>query len=250
MINMNEMKTLQRYYNILCEKYGERRILGVFLYGSQNYNIATENSDVDAKAIYIPSLEEIARDEKPMSIEIPLEDGAHIEVKDIRLMCKAWKKQSVNFVEILFTTYAVINSFYLFVWDEFCDLKEEIAHYNKYQTIISAYWSAKRMIDKDNVTAKQLVNARKYAYFLEQYINDKPYLECIYLPDGYAEDLKEMKRNGGSYYYKSLEVNTAHCKLNEMYDYAETHAAELNKPNAAVDEAMTKITMLALTRGF
>ena len=31
-------------------------LLGIFLYGSQNYKCELENSDVDTKAIYVPNL--------------------------------------------------------------------------------------------------------------------------------------------------------------------------------------------------
>ena len=43
---------------VLDAGFPEESILGVFLYGSQNYDLAHENSDVDTKAIYIPTIEE------------------------------------------------------------------------------------------------------------------------------------------------------------------------------------------------
>lgn len=39
--------------------YKKENILGIFLYGSQNYNFDTQLSDVDSKVIYIPRAEEL-----------------------------------------------------------------------------------------------------------------------------------------------------------------------------------------------
>lgn len=49
---------LEYWHDRLAAEYGEEHILNITLYGSQNYNINTELSDVDVKAIYIPSLRE------------------------------------------------------------------------------------------------------------------------------------------------------------------------------------------------
>ena len=48
---------LKEHWNAVVD-YGipEERIIGVFLYGSQNYGFATEESDIDSKAIIIPSV--------------------------------------------------------------------------------------------------------------------------------------------------------------------------------------------------
>lgn len=41
---------------VLAAGYTEKQILGIFVYGSQNYGTATENSDVDTKAVIIPTM--------------------------------------------------------------------------------------------------------------------------------------------------------------------------------------------------
>ena len=53
-------KAIQEHKNKVLELYPEHQILGIFVYGSQNYNIATENSDVDTKAIIVPTLYNLA----------------------------------------------------------------------------------------------------------------------------------------------------------------------------------------------
>ena len=51
---------IMNHKEAVLKKYPEYQILGIFLYGSQNYNIATEKSDVDTKAIIIPTVEQLA----------------------------------------------------------------------------------------------------------------------------------------------------------------------------------------------
>lgn len=54
------------------------------LKGSQNYNCADENSDIDAVAFFVPTLEQLI-DGKIVSKKLTMNDGAFIELKDIRL---------------------------------------------------------------------------------------------------------------------------------------------------------------------
>ena len=65
---------------ILDKGYKEEQLLGIFLYGSQNYGCETEESDIDTKAIYIPTFEELCFD-NPVSKEIQLKNGEHCEIK-------------------------------------------------------------------------------------------------------------------------------------------------------------------------
>ena len=83
-IKNNALNRVKEHYMYLLANYPERSILGVFLYGSQNYNLATENSDVDTKAIYIPTFEEIALTKTPISKELHI-NNEHCDLNDILL---------------------------------------------------------------------------------------------------------------------------------------------------------------------
>ena len=53
-------QALQEHKQVILDAgFNENQILGVFLYGSQNYGLATKNSDVDTKVILIPTLEDL-----------------------------------------------------------------------------------------------------------------------------------------------------------------------------------------------
>lgn len=105
--------------------------VGLFLQGSQNYNLDYEGSDIDTKAIMLPSFSDFVLNAKPLSTTHIMENNEHVDFKDIRLMFDCIKKQNVNFVEILFTPYSIINSEYADLFQPVLDAREEIARYNQ-----------------------------------------------------------------------------------------------------------------------
>lgn len=149
---MDIKKHLLEHLAYLNKYYGAEadRILGIFLVGSQNYNLDDEYSDVDSRAVYIPTLEEIAIMRKPINHTIQLENGEHIEVKDIRLIAHEWEKQNINSLEILFTQWYVLNCGFN-VYPDWCRIyaaREEIAHLNPKRAIDSMIGMARGYIHR------------------------------------------------------------------------------------------------------
>ena len=61
----------------------ETNLIGVFLYGSQNYNVYTESSDIDTKAIYVPTLDQLAFGNGKDSTTLFLDNDEHCELMTI-----------------------------------------------------------------------------------------------------------------------------------------------------------------------
>lgn len=95
------MCRLSEHLAAVKEKHPEW--VGIFLQGSQNYKLDYEGSDVDSKLIVLPSFEDFVLNRKPQSYTHIMENDEHVDVKDIRLMFDCFRKQNINFVEILFT---------------------------------------------------------------------------------------------------------------------------------------------------
>ena len=66
-------------------------MVGVFLYGSQNYELDYEKSDVDTKAIVLPTLEDIVLNRQPVSTTVDMGDNCLCDVKDIRMALEKYK---------------------------------------------------------------------------------------------------------------------------------------------------------------
>ena len=193
------MKKMKEHYNCMLELYPADRIVGVFLQGSQNYNMDDADSDVDTKCLVVPSLDEIVLAAQPVSTTHCIVDGKlvyteeekmgaeHCDAKDIRLYWKTLLKANINFVEILFTDFAIINPMYQDLWDKVLSMREAIARVNplaaikammgmvseKYFALTHRYPSRVEWLDKFGYDPKQLHHLIRIYYFMYAYFHGK-----------------------------------------------------------------------------
>ena len=223
-------------YKYAVSKYGDH-ILGVFLYGSQNYNIHTEDSDIDTKAIYIPTLDEIAAGVAPISKELPYGDkGEHIEVKDIRLMCQMWKKQNMNFLEILYTKFFVLNPKYADIFNQtFILYRSNISAYNVHQMIQSTIGQIKSTMKQamaettdPAAVGKKIANCFRLCFFCNDFLENNltHYQDAMYISDeGTRQTLLHLKRQ--SFFERETIVTYAHL-ISGLCDNLEKQANEFD----------------------
>ena len=131
------MNQINRHYLFANELYDSNQIVGVFCQGSTNYGLDCENSDIDTKCIVVPSFKDIALARKPVSTTHVLANDEHLDGKDVRKYMETFRKQNLNFLEILFTPYCIINPLYREQWMRLVDERENIAHMNPYLLIKS-----------------------------------------------------------------------------------------------------------------
>ena len=131
------MKRVQDHYNEALQYFPEEQIVGVFLQGSQNYGLDYEGSDVDTKLIIVPKFADICLNRKPISTTHVRENNEHTDWKDIRLYMETFRKQNLNFLEILFTPYYIINPMYRDEWMRLVEHREEIARMNPFRAVKS-----------------------------------------------------------------------------------------------------------------
>jgi hypothetical protein len=153
-------------------------------------------SDIDTKAIILPSFEDIVLNKEPKSSTIVLENNEHIDVKDIRVMFETFKKQNINFIEILFTKFKIVNPKYEELVKPLFDNNEEIAHINynqalrciagmsmeKLKALQHPYPTIIDKIKKFGYDPKQLHHILRMNDFIKKYAEEIPYLECL-IPD-------------------------------------------------------------------
>ena len=210
-MNKDVMKRLQEHYDEAKTLIPEDRIVGIFLQGSQNYGLEIEGSDVDSKCIVLPTLEDIIFNRKPVSTTHVRENDEHIDLKDIRLMFQTFRKQNMNFIEILFTKYKIINPLYADYWNELIAQNEMIAQYNpykavstmkgiaseKYHALEHRYPSRVAVIDKfGGYDPKQLHHLLRIYDFIIRFTNGELYSECLKPKEQMAQSLKAIKQFG------------------------------------------------------
>ena len=184
-------KRLQECYKIVEDKGLE--IVGIFLQGSQNYELDYEGSDIDTKAIVLPKFNDFLLNNKPISTTLVLDNDEHIDLKDIRLMFDCFKKQNINFIEILFTKYKIVNPMYENLFQPMIDNREMIAHYNnyvavncitgmsmeKFKALEHPYPATLDKIEKYKYDPKQLHHIIRLNEFIKRYISGALYSDCL-----------------------------------------------------------------------
>ncbi len=78
MFKQEVQNQIQSHYDELV-KLGFN-VVGVFLYGSQNYELDYEGSDVDSKAIVLPTLEDIILNKPATSKTLSMSNGGQCDV--------------------------------------------------------------------------------------------------------------------------------------------------------------------------
>lgn len=207
------MAGLKRHLREFHKTYPNLELLFIGLQGSQNYDldIYTDKykSDIDTKAIIIPSLEDIVMNKKPISTTHVLPNNEHLDIKDIRLYFENFKKQNINFVEILFTPFNLVNKNYQDLWQKLLEKREAVAHYNKNQAIrciagmsmekrkalCHPYPSLIEKIEKYGYDGKQLHHIIRMFDFITCYSLNGKYEECLkFLP--HKSDMMKAKLQG------------------------------------------------------
>lgn len=187
------MEQLNRHYQEALTLFPEDRIVGVFLQGSQNYGLDYEGSDIDTKCIVLPTLEDLIFNRKPVSTTHVLPNEEHLDLKDVRLYFQTFRKQNLNFMEILFTKYKIVNPTYEPMWNRLIENNEQIARYNpvgavktmkgiameKYHAMEHRYPSKVDLIDTWGYDGKQLSHLIRVDEYLARYIAGEPYADCL-----------------------------------------------------------------------
>ena len=208
------MERVKLHYQRAIEHYGKENVLGVFLYGSQNYHCDLDSSDVDTKCILIPDLYHLAI--KPYDVKhlhIPRgEENEVCECMTIMHMVSNWKKQNPNFLEILFTDYCIVNSMYEDIWEDIKSCREEIARYDVNKGLKSIAGQALHTLKENPHSGKKQGNAFRLAYLLDRYQKGKDYLSCLVPPVGICDFVKRYKAGN------SLMDTTQVTKLVEYFD--------------------------------
>lgn len=195
---MRDINTaLQEHKNKVLEHFNENQVLGIFLYGSQNYNFSIDDSDIDTHVIIVPTFKQLCLD-NPITKEYKLENGEHCSVKDIREMVKMFRKQNINFLEILFTEYYWVNSNYESLWNRcFRSMGETITHYDVNKAVQSISGQITHTVKQDPLDGKKIANGYRLAWFLKKYLLGHSFLDCIQLNNNERSFLLELKSMEG-----------------------------------------------------
>ena len=231
------------------------RLVAVLLQGSQNYGLDYEKSDIDSKAILVPSFNDIVLNKKPISTTHIRDNEEHIDLKDIRLMIQCYKKQNLNFIETLFTKYKFIEQKYWTEWEKLVNAREQIARYNpfaavkamkgtameKYHALKHPYPVAAKEIEKFGYASKQLHHLLRIENFLYKYIAGAPYEECMIPTEAKRDELLRIKSNPGLFTPETAEKIAANTLVN-IEDMSDNYCLKVeNKGNQEIENLLNEV---------
>lgn len=218
------------------ETLKDRPIVVLACQGSQNYGLDYEDSDFDTKCITVPTFKEIALNKKALSTTHIRENNEHIDLKDIRLYIQTFRKQNLNFLEILFTPYYVcpMNNFTNFYneWGKLIDNREKIAHMNplrgfasmkgiaaeKYHALEHHYPARMHMIEKFGYDPKQLHHLLRIDEFMKRFYNGESYEDCLI--SDYPDYLIDIKKGLFDLDEARDIANTTMAEIDNLYNKA------------------------------
>jgi predicted nucleotidyltransferase len=229
---MNKVK--EHLDEALNQDFSMNEVVGIFCQGSTNYGLDMDNSDVDTKLIVLPNFSDIVFNRKPCSTTHVRENNEHIDYKDLRLMLQTFRKQNLNFMEILFTDYKLLNGHYSSFWNLLVEHNEEIARYNpnkavatmkgialeKYHAMEHEYPSKVEVLAQFGYDPKQLLHLLRVEEYLRRYIDGEPYADCLHTNQ--AEYLKQVKM--GLY-----DLNQARQEADHALEHVLEMAAEFRE---------------------
>lgn len=201
------MSQIKRHYEEALKIYNKQHIIGIFCQGSQNYGLDTENSDIDTKCILTPTFRDICLDKKPVSTTHILNNNERLDAKDVRSYITCFRKQNLNFLEILFTPYFIINPLYEKEWKKLIIHREEIARMNPYRAVKSMkgiglekyfamehrYPSKADIIDAYGYDGKQTSHQIRVYDYLRRYIAGEDYESCLHPTEELISRITEYK---------------------------------------------------------
>lgn len=239
------MERLNEHYQEALTIFPKDKILGIFIQGSQNYGLDYVGSDIDTKCIVLPTLEDICLNKKATSYTHVRENNEHIDFKDLRVITTDFKKQNINFLEILFTRYWLINENYFDLFRPLLDYAEEIANYDNYKFVRATAGmsmekhkaltldrpSQHEEIVKYGWATKQLHHTDRLNLFMKRRIAGESFADCLIDPRG--EEMSNIKQNGHQIY--TLEQAKEICKKHDdetnaiKEEYIATHEHVINE---------------------
>lgn len=240
------------------------KVIYMGLYGSQNYGLElNENgyvSDVDSRAIIMPTLDNLIENTKPVSTCIDVGDGK-CEIKDIRVFIKTLFKANPAYIETMITEYYDSNNL-SYIRDNMDELIDEMkfrmisAAYGmmceKNKALTHPYPTIKHKIDKYGYDGKQahhiyrlLLMIKKYYfndYYMSKLLNDftkEEYTELIKLKKN-EYSLKEVESKCKKWMeeglkYKNTIKSTPHVESYDIRNKIENYVRILVKESILND---------------
>ena len=177
---MEILEKVAAHHQEVERNHPEYTVVFTSLIGSQNYNISTENSDIDTCSFVLPSFEKFIRGKILPSIEHESEyNDGHCVIKDLRQGLDLLRKPSPNSIEWFLSSY----KYYNFKYEKFLKyiLENEMAvfiltHANFRNMLDAIVGTAKGLHGRNMSSGKKVSHVIRLKHLARQYMtSDKAF---------------------------------------------------------------------------
>lgn len=200
---------VREHFDNAANVYGQNNVWVTMLYGSQNYNMATEASDVDVKTMLFPTVRDTVLGKKTDSTDIALPDGSLNGVKDYRDTFDLYLRGNVRYLETIYSEFSVCNPRYEKFFKTLQANRELVANSQprrlmhsvmgmakqKYKAMDHPFPSKLEVLAKYKYDPKQFHHLMRLYYFMYDYKRNMSYEKCLRPEGNLREILLGLKTN-------------------------------------------------------
>jgi len=170
----------------------------IALNGSQNYGLELHTddyqSDIDMKAVIVPTLDDLIENSKPISTSVETEWGK-CDLKDIRSYFQTLIKANPAYIETLYTKYYIVDERFHTEFNEIFRLKDKLVEVlsaqflrsmygmmcEKEKALCHPYPTIKHKIDKFGYDGKQASHSVRLLTMMQDYfVKEIPLQDCFF----------------------------------------------------------------------
>ena len=196
------------------------------LYGSQNYGLASSNSDVDVKVAFLPAPEDVLLAGKRQAMTLTKNGSTDntVLVKDLRDVFTEFYKQNLNFLEVLTTPYFYSSREFDPVFEELRTHSNEVARYYERGFYLCTCGLFNKL---DTDFQKGRVDKKKFTFglYLRDFVNN--YAAGVEFKDCFSSENK--------HFYVSVR-NLDSDEFVRHYGYKENYADLWKEAKAKMNE--------------
>ena len=244
----------EKMNKIALELSEEYDIVYMGLYGSQNYNLDTEESDIDVKCFVMPNFSNIY-ERTMISKEVTTSYGI-ADVKDIRLLPELIGKCSLTYLEAFVTDYYVVgkNKAATILTEELRRMVNVFINDHLHQLAMVIKQMAKnkiKIITQHPARKKEIAHLGRLELVLQKLDAGLNFKEALFLTDNERENILVIKnalmsksaldlylllsKTKISDYYKSLAATIAPTNRLDVIEYLNKEVYKSVAENLYID---------------
>lgn len=206
-------------------------------FGSYNYGLEVPGSDVDTKAMVLPTSRQVVMHEKQLSFELEMKSGDHCDVKDVRLMTHLMLKSDVTYLELLYSPYWCADNAYMEFVQKLRSYRDFLANHDplrlmkvvhgramqRYKDFDKGFEGKKELLKRVGYDPKQLHHLARYVFFMADYLKLKDFKLCL-RPEGAEKEFLVALKGGTPLSLESAQELREFYKKRAEELYAEAKA--------------------------